>query len=286
LAFALHDVEAARILIEAGANQTVRTITKDNILHLMLDSHYCRRRHDEEVFQNLFSLIDPRLISSLLSERAYRSATSYTPLALTLHACKRIESIRAVLKLGEASNNEQLEMFDSSGNTPIHKAVQMNWTEALRLFLDCRPELLYYENATGRTPAEMAEDAYIASCVREAPKIGNAMYYYRQSITDKQPDEFVGEKKTAMSNEEQTWRLCQEYQGKVSRKRKLVSLLDANDVAKRLANHYGGKRQRPVFNGDEGNEEGSDVDGGAGEAGDEVLRWSGWSECVAPDMKN
>jgi hypothetical protein len=127
--------------------------------------------------------------------------------------------------------------------------------------LSLNPSLLYRENATGRTPLEMSRDIYIASCAEHPPSItaNNNQYYPDQhnynSLVNKPASTFVEKEDDAPEeSKKRTWEICAEADKGASdqmRKRRLVSLFEANEVAKRVAgrnSRYGG-RQRVVNGG-------------------------------------
>jgi hypothetical protein len=74
--------------------------------------------------------------------------------------------------------------------------------------LERRPDLLYRENATGRAPADIAEDAYLAERVNEPPSLPN---YSNYSILSQSPESFVKSEETNRKTErERIWALCQQ----------------------------------------------------------------------------
>ncbi|KAF2791145.1 ankyrin [Melanomma pulvis-pyrius CBS 109.77] len=270
LAFSLGRMDVVKLLIAAGADQTVRDSDGANILHLILCSAYTSSSPDEETLKKSLELIDKRLIGSLLSERSSHQPGSLTPLARWLQRGYGNENILSImLEFGKSTGNEHLEHLDGSGDTPLHRAVKSRNKGALNMILKYRPDLLYRENSVGRTPYEVAEDAFIAQCVCDVPVISGR---HRNSIVDQATITFA---KNFKDNElvdpvERVWRLCENFAKEHPGKRRLVSLLDANEVAKRLANRHAGRR-----NGG-GNDNGSDVesdDGNMDDAVDEVAQW-------------
>ncbi|KAF2192505.1 ankyrin repeat protein [Zopfia rhizophila CBS 207.26] len=270
LAFSLGRLEAAKTLIAAGADQTVRDANGNNILHLLLCSAYTSRCRDKKGLQDFLDVIDKRLISSLLTER---STGSLTPLARWM--CNSYES-RSVLNIfltfAEPTGNEHLELLDGSGDTPIHQAVKSRKQDWLRIMLECRPDLLYRENATGRTPYEMAEDAYIASCVADAPS--TSRYHSSNSILDRSAKCFCKDyKEPEYVTPESIWRLCEDFMKKHPGKRRLVSLLDANEVAKRLASTYKGRSSYLSNRARDDESDAQSVVGDTNDVTDEVSQW-------------
>ncbi|KAL4756102.1 ankyrin repeat protein [Aspergillus foveolatus] len=288
LAFQTHNLTVAKILIDAGADQTVRCKDGMNLIHLALSPKRARR---ETTLSDMLSLIDPRLLPSMLTERCSSHQGSLTPLALWMtrhhHSDRNAEHIlQTILDLAEPTGQKHLELLDGSGNTVIHTAVNELECVALKEFLSRRPDLLNRENAVGTTPAELAENKWVAKMTSDPPIAPHPSRYHSYQNIDlancdilyKSPSEFA--KKDKLTGYSKTWTerdahgICTEV-GKPQRgtKRKLVSLFDANEVAKRLAVRKGSggnrryRRQRYRHSGDYEEE----VDGEL--KGDEVMQW-------------
>lgn len=248
LAYSLHRTSFARILIAAGANQCVRDSKGNSLLHLLLYSIENEVCTEPDVFTSLIKMLDPSLISTMLTQRAGEG--SWTPFARWLHSYpyfdhpskENTETIMSmttlILDLANPSNQKHLELLDGSGNTPVHSAVKKGFSHILELMLDRRPDLLYRENATGSTPLEMAVDAWVNGITREPPKHPFQQYHNVnpkwQTAVNREPRFFI-EGRDNRSKEEIMLQVCQERANQSPRKRGLVSLLEANEVAKRLA---------------------------------------------------
>lgn len=286
LAFSLHRVEMAKILIAAGADQTCRNHNNDNLIHSALNNSRLNAENGPKRFRELLDLIDTRLITSIFSERANSNPGASTPLAYWVfssvngwsnyynndqpHAIvtRQTETLRLLLQF---SKGEDLGLVNAEGDTPLHAVVRYGAGQILRIMLECRPDLLFRENASGRTPYEMAQDAHLAKNVFNDPpniQVDQPGYrYYGQAPTSKilqRSTESFLQDKTGKKSKESVWDVCKEFKEKTGqgKKRKLVSLLEANEVAKRLA----AKRQRVEVedNVEEEEERGK---------GDEVDRW-------------
>ncbi|KAF2023873.1 ankyrin [Setomelanomma holmii] len=273
LAFTLHRIEMIKVLIEADADQTCRNFAGSNIVHSMLGSNFVDVDKDLDDIRAMFSLIDGRLLASLFTERTTERPGAATPLArwirnsvgtyVTYNTSNTTNTDREkfVQLFLEFSKGEDLDIVTGEGDTPLHAAVRHGADAILRVMLECRPELLYRENATGRTPYEMAEDAYLAKEVfNDPPSIAatTEIYYNgggrrrlrgrgRRDATNaltRQPETFVDEPKDLRSDVEKVWDVCKEFAAKAQgTKRKLVSLVEANEVAKRLAVRKGSRDQ-------------------------------------------
>jgi ankyrin repeat protein len=290
LAFRLHRVEMIKVLLEAGAEQTCRNNIGDNIVHSILNHTSLGSDKDVDRVCELFKLIDPRLLLSLFTERSTDQPGASTPLARYVHSMKpdvynpSVGNDKLLRLLLEFSKGEDLGIVNGEGDTPLHAATRYGNVETLRIMLECRPDLLFRENATGRTPYEMAEDAFLSKDVFNNPPslVGDQHHYsYRndyqrrrllrqkpdKGVLDRLPQEFVEEPKDTRSEEERVWEVCKGFAQKAAgTKRKLVSLVEANEVAKRLARKKGSR--------DEAEEKSAEKKEGEEESnGDEVDVW-------------
>lgn len=251
LAFSLHRVEMAKILIAAGADQTCRNHNNENLIHSALNYIRLNQEHGRERLRELFNLIDARLLTGMFTERANTNPGASTPLAHWVYTNGRgtitdifIETLHLLL---EFSKGEDLGLVNSEGDTPVHAVVRYGAERILRIMLDMKPELLFRENASGRTPYEMARDAWLASKVFNGPpniqgeRFGQRYYGAppTSKIVSQSTESFAHGFERKKS--ESVWDVCKEFEGRTRCvKRKLVSLMEANEVAKRLA----AKRQR------------------------------------------
>ncbi|PLB49657.1 ankyrin [Aspergillus steynii IBT 23096] len=303
LAYALRRVEFAKLLINAGANQAIRDGSGNNLVHLML----CGMESDGlEVPDNvtkLLSLLDTRLVYSMLTERSSDGPGSLTPLArwinetlgrryyrrglnFNLETDERVEIVRSILDFAAPTNQKHLEMLDGTGNTPVHDAVKAQVPRIFELMIDRRPDLLHRENSTGTTPLELAVDAWVTEATANPPslpsKTSSDFWDGREDecrpVVDRDPASFLP--KPPLTSERKT--ICdisRARAGTRSEKRKLVSLNEANEVAKRLAVQSEAKaraaRDMERRNGDDYVEEVLRTD--------EVMKWYGTARCY--DLK-
>lgn len=293
---------AAKALLAAGADPTTRDHRGNNFLHSLLSplSNQGRIFANDKYLNEMLELLDPALLGTLTTQRSADGPGSATPLARWMKSItndswysstQRYQSSvvdedkhAAVLRiiLAFSANGEELALIDGAGDTPLHTAVRIKAPRLLDLMLEKRPDLLYRENATGRTPAEMARDAWVHQVVWNAPKLKglDSCSMYRSSVqglVDRRPETFV-EEKDERSGERKVWDVCQNWMEKDnagSRKRKLVSLFEANEVAKRVAGQQGVRGRygsRAIFgmeaHQDQKNDEKEDED-----KRDEVTAW-------------
>ena len=192
-------------------------------------------------------LIDPQLRASLSTERAKSDPGSLTPLAKWVRlGTDPFEEQCAILKdlLGFPGKDDHLEMLDGAGDTPLHVLTKQCTVHLMRVVLEHNPLLVYRENAVGRTPLEMAEDICTAQSFKDPPHIPMG-HNYVQKMIDRTPESFVDGKKEkdkrhySGANCYSALNLCRDMMQKHPGKRRLVTLHEANEVAKRLAARQG-----------------------------------------------
>ncbi|PYI05666.1 ankyrin repeat protein [Aspergillus sclerotiicarbonarius CBS 121057] len=271
LAFSLDQVEFARILIKAGANQATRDRKGNNLVHLLLSDTDDNARGEPGNMERLLALLDTRLIPSLLTERSSNEPGSLTPIARWMHQSQqqrcRTESsgwefdhnretdgnlavVRCFLEFAQPTGQKHLDMFDGTGNTPLHEAVKQQSPRIFKAMAGYRPDLLYRENATGSTPLELAVDNWVAEALSNPPPIlvdgrqSEARHEESSCVLDRQPESFDPGYPTKRESERQAiYKSACERARTSPHKRILVSLNEANEVAKRLA----ARKEREMF---------------------------------------
>ena len=189
----------------------------------------------------MIDLLDPETRKKLHRQRNSYTNGAATPLHLWLKHARmpwvvddQTSKKEATLKmLLGYSNGEELGMVDGTGETPLHTLVTVDKPNLVRILLDHDPMLLYRENATGRTPAEVAYDGYMATKLQAEKRVVMTWRTWPQSVVAKRPEEFV--KSDWNFEKKSSWAVCKEYMERFPGKRKLVSLNEANEVARRLA---------------------------------------------------
>lgn len=253
LAFEAGRYYAARKLIDAGANQATKDNLGRNILHTILSSPIAE---NHAVLCSLLDMLDEKLVPFLLLERCGIDLGTTTPLGLFLNQCTDLfdweESLRLILKLSEGKD---LEKMNGAGDYPLHDVVRRCNMDLVKFLVKYRPELLYRENATGMTPAEIVSTSYLRRRIDDPPAPSERDNW---SITDKPAAAFTTNHKrdlevehdfdddddeegagsnsynSSMKQHRLMHRLMNTLERKYPGKRKLVSLHDANEVAKRL----------------------------------------------------
>ncbi|KAL8679791.1 MAG: hypothetical protein Q9186_003956 [Xanthomendoza sp. 1 TL-2023] len=261
LAFVTGRLDAAKALIEAGADQTTRDSTGKNLVHMALLHASQTTPTDTEKFRAFLELIDKRVVRSLLTERCTDGPGSLTPIALWLAKPStspyggfgqyRRQSNLAPGTfhiLQEFGGAEALTMMDGSGQFPVHVAVKSSHAEMVKLMLEYDPALLARENAMGQTALELAHSMYVRECAKGNPDIRYFGYrpLEQRNAEDFAPKDEKGEEGVGVVDEDEgdedgnnditrTWAICKACAEQNPRKRKLVSVVEAREVAKRLA---------------------------------------------------
>lgn len=303
LAFLKGRIDTASALINAGADQTTRDSDGKNLIHLAMiyASKFPLEKQEDgmKAFRKLLELIDKRVIKSLFTERASSGPGGLTPIAYwlcgnpsynypyTSHGTSQsrlpASTLTILLEFGGA---EAVRMMDGSGQFPLHLAVKSRHTEVFRLLLEHDPALLGRENAMGQTAAELAWSMLVQEVVRDGnPDIRGSSS--RTRLENKAAEDFAegSESDTEADDEEEgtsaiekIWKIIKETAEREpkARVRKLVSVNEAREVARRLADKK--KKER------ESVESADDEEGGRDGAAkkkekvvekDEVAEWLG-----------
>lgn len=256
LAMSLHRLSFARILINANANQAARDAEGYNLLHLVLCNIAGSTAKQVDRISPLIDLMDKDHISTMLTQRAGEG--SRTPYARWLHKYPDFDHsveiqptapglptdrqstnsiTKLVLALGQSTSHKFLELLDGAGNTPVHECVKRGFPQVLEPIIDHRPDLLYRENATGSTPLDMAVDAWVNETTRTPPKLAGSIlerFPRGQNLAGRRPEQFIKNRDTR-TRVQMMVDVCQKLAQQGPQKRRLVTLFEANEVAKRLA---------------------------------------------------
>ncbi|KAI4277467.1 MAG: hypothetical protein LQ337_001740 [Flavoplaca oasis] len=278
LAFITGKIDTAKALIKAGADQTTRDSTGKNLAHMALIYASKATRTDIRKLKDFFDLIDSRVIGSLFTERCTDGPGGLTPLALWLAKpsltpynwygrTNRQSNLapEAFHILQEYGGAEALTTMDGSGQFPLHVAVKSSYVAMVKLMLEHDPALLARENAMGQTPLELAHSMYVRECAKGNPNIRPSTY---TALDQRKTEEFAPESRKEEQGERttddiddddedwnnditKTWKICKTYADKEPRERKLISVNEAREVAKRLADKN--KRKNDEIEKAEGN---------------------------------
>ncbi|KAL2022786.1 hypothetical protein VTK56DRAFT_4602 [Thermocarpiscus australiensis] len=245
-------LDVIEILIDAGADQTTKDHGRNNLLHAALYWVPSAKR-----LRPLLDLLDRDLLVAMLKERNRLEHAGRTPLHQYLYdvaffsyrykPAKAVEVFKLLVDISPATAKQALRMLDGSGDTPLHALLAKDADpELIRAVLECDQNLLFCENAVGRTPAEIAHDRFLSDVVK--PPCWNS---YRpdnsvSTLVSAPPKSFLKEETCDGRREHEprttvakNWQLCVEMLSRVEQpKRILVSLHSANLVAKKLGEQH------------------------------------------------
>ncbi|KAK2757575.1 hypothetical protein FQN54_004544 [Arachnomyces sp. PD_36] len=238
-----------KLLIDNGADPFKRGPQSRNILHMALaNTGFGDRWWKAQSLAELFKLLGPDAVEKLLGQRSSATGGLRTPLLTLLHAeSSDFEEIMDVIL--SYSKGRDLETMDGKGEYPLHFAVREGLTRMARVILEFNPSLLYFENAVGLTPFDLASNKHLRQQLQPGRNRGDEDQYSlpvdfptfsdRRTIPERKEREFIPadvlrERREKKDSVENTWRLCQEVALAHPQRRKLVSLHDASEVVKRL----------------------------------------------------
>lgn len=254
LACLMGRVQFAKTLIDAGANQSVKDKESNNIIHACLTN-----KAEPHQLRQMLELFEPELRAHMFRQRNNLSLGGDTPLHFWFKNAnplsyewdysgrqsyrvlqdEDLDNVKILSLLLEFSKGEELEILNGSGDTVLHTAVVRSLAAHTRELLDQNSTLLYRENTVGRTPGEIAYDIFINSKVERVEPIEiEATKNIAKTLVEKRPASFAPGAQPQKSRKNATWDVVQEYLAKTQGKRRLVSLNEANDVAKRLGESY------------------------------------------------
>ncbi|KAI0889471.1 ankyrin repeat protein [Annulohypoxylon maeteangense] len=265
LACLLGRVQFAKTLINAGADQSVKDKDFNNVIHAALTNN-----PEPERLRELLDLLDKDLRSHMFLQRNNLTRGGDTPLHFWLKEANPVQycwnycrgyntsrrelqdentaNIKILKVILELSGGAELETLNGAGDTILHTAVLRHLAGHVRVLVSQNPNVLYRENAVGRTPGEIAYDFFINSNVVDIEPVvvrldtGNGniktvLLKKKGFSRDKESTDSIGQ-----NRKEHTWQIIEEQLGKAEGKRRLVSLNEANDVAKRLGESYSWQR--------------------------------------------
>ena len=254
VAVQLGRVDAVKMLLAAGGDQTVKNSASENLLHAALV-------HNPTVKQirPVLELLDRELLAHMIKERTHLAKDGRTPLHLwlshkvrgDLQGCKLkslCDVLDFLLAISPSDARLALAMLDGAGNTALHTLiVQEAHPDIIRKVIDFHPPLLFRESAVGRTPVEVARDRFMRGVVMTRPKAEYNTQSSVATLADRSPDTFVSRAEATAgaaaknsrprSRVAEIWDVFSEragHAGAEGEKRRLVGLHEANEVAKRL----------------------------------------------------
>jgi hypothetical protein len=244
------------MLIEAGADVNARDNNGANLMHVLLSSRITMPSYGSEEsrvehysLEPFMELLGQEKCQELLLQRN-RSNTWNGGARNPFHSwvlnigsshsgctdhCCATETFKLLLTYAKV---DALSMIDGSGDTPVHTVVHKSNTNFFKRMLELDTGCLERENAVGRTPMELARDLFLKSKVSDPPPLHIQTNYHNnvpnelKNLKDRSDFSFVEKKEP--SGVELIWQTCLEHTESHSLKRRLVSLNEAHEVAKRL----------------------------------------------------
>ncbi|KAF7508657.1 hypothetical protein GJ744_009049 [Endocarpon pusillum] len=275
LAFQLDRLYAAKTLIAAGANQATRNRMGENLLHTILNADISS---EPKVLRAALGLLEPSLIPTMLLERCSSTGVgSLTPLAFWIHNSAVDDTDAEVVQvLLEYSKGADLEIMDGAGDYPLHHLVRGDRSNLIEGIISYNPSLLYKENAMGMTVLDIVDNVYLRDRMDHPPSAER--HSHATSFVHLDPARFLPENrnKVSESNAVKNWRIVHEAARLRPGRRQLVSLSDANEVAKRLAAQ---QREKSAQRADAGGRYNEYV---RSKEGDEFEQWIGRAQGFRP----
>ncbi|KAI0394719.1 ankyrin repeat protein [Xylariaceae sp. FL0594] len=247
LACLLGRVEFAKILVDAGADQSVKDKDSNNIIHACVK--HCPKK---DRLRQMLGLFDPRLRTHMFCQRNSLASGGNTPLHSWLQTTnhqhyvyrqtsswrlpeERLDYVDILQLLIEFSEGRELEILNGAGDTVLHTTVLFTLPLHTRALLERNPQLLNRENTVGRTPSEIAFDVFANHKASFVPSLDvSNRKRGAEEMLSRKPEDFAADARAARCAREATWEVIQEYLPRATQKRRLVSLNEANDVARRL----------------------------------------------------
>ncbi|KKY16671.1 putative ankyrin repeat protein [Phaeomoniella chlamydospora] len=229
LAFQYGRLAAAKLLLKRGADPTKRDKKGRNLMHHYLTMNSWAHKHNAEVFRQFLSLLERDAVEDMFMQRTSVVDGSHTPLSTYVHSHLHHDGVVEIWQIIQSyTNGADLQVMEGCGDFLLHYIVRNGGTRLADAVLKFDPTLLSFENATGTTPLECVNRAYLNRCsdIDKVPQNN-----WPNHLTSRLVDRSI----KSQDNLESTWRLCNNVASFTNSKRKLISLSEANEVAKRLA---------------------------------------------------
>jgi hypothetical protein len=150
----------------------------------------------------------------------------------------RLPIAKMLLDNDTTAAKDQLALGDELGNLPIHSAVTKKFPGLFQLMLEHRPDLLYWENAAGKTAVDLVANEWahlivgIHSPLRITPWINSAS----NNLIERDPITFVSSDIPAKFNDTNSHQLkiqkiCQSFLGKTTGHRKLLTSEERDEIS-------------------------------------------------------
>ncbi|KAG0637417.1 hypothetical protein HOY80DRAFT_972987 [Tuber brumale] len=195
-AVAHHRIHAIKYLRQedVAADFSTRDFMGRNALHLTFCDINDYPNSSVPVIEETVGLLPEDKLADMFLQRTRHHGR--TPLAhllgqlLSVSMSRSTRSHLAAMKtLLKYSKGNELGLFDSEGNLPIHTVFRRNLAIPARLLLALKPEHINMENASGRTPLEIATSNYLTKISQNPQTIH--IQGYRNRAVKRRPFDFL-----------------------------------------------------------------------------------------------
>ena len=253
VSFAARNVEAAKTLLSVCGKENTVSFHNDqdnsgnNILHLMLLPVGRRTAINSQEVKSLVGALEGSTVCRMLQEK---NRSLHTPLAAWLD---RLPDLRGAIFRGTSASHDGgerglmrlmislahkheislLDMLGGAGNSSVHGVVRKGQVGVLHEMMNKDGSLFYNEDMTGQTPLELLWELWVITATSQIPEYQGSQKH--DAILD-------------------IFRTCQELDSKQgddnqtlrTRRRNLIDLDTANNLAKQLIGLCGDERATPV----------------------------------------
>ncbi|KAI9646276.1 hypothetical protein NHQ30_005717 [Ciborinia camelliae] len=263
-----HNIPLIKYLLTIGASSRSRDGRNRNIMHTLAGAATSVTNETIPRLEAIIQLFNKKDIQEMLLERADEYPSALTPLALWMSQSSDYDSEDVIEVLLKHSTGAELEMINGEGDLPLHVAIKTNKAKLTSFLLGQKPTLLLRESATGRTPLEMSHDNYISNFLSRAPAVNETWQYRPGGMGHNTLSAYHARNRRGAASYHthhlRIWEECLRVQGELKRKfdgddggvmgdadaesqskavgkRRLVTLFEANEVARRLAGSHQGR---------------------------------------------
>lgn len=166
------------------------------------------------ILNEMIEMLDQSLVSAMLLEQ--NKARCHTPLMLWIDGSRdshspnpmppkftrwldpdcddKLEIAETLLRRDTSVNKGILELSDDKGNLPIHATISKHLTGLVKLVLEYRPDLLYWENSSGKTAYDLANEEWASLLFKDnrdaSPLKITAWVDRTESVVKRDPSSF------------------------------------------------------------------------------------------------
>ncbi|KAI5807435.1 hypothetical protein DFH27DRAFT_319642 [Peziza echinospora] len=225
--------DAIKYFLSKGANTLAKNLQSETMLDLSFAAGLERA-------QFVVPLIPKDDLKRLLTHRSYIYNIASTVFRRLFYESGSI-SVPLFEYLISISEGHGLDVFNGDGTLPIHTAVACGYVECTKLILKTRPEMLYRENANGRTPLDICRDHSLHELHRRGMSIIPRYSQHAYQLGVLQSTGYTAISSTTQVKEyretpqhPQVYELLREAVKTTKLPRIRASLIEANELANRI----------------------------------------------------